>query len=129
MINFSTFLWIRAKNVLKSIGVCVYVSYRALCDVLAPLVQARAPLQSGAQALLVVPAAVRVPGVQAAAGGGEKNKQFGQRRGLQTALAGDQAAFFVFFSLFPRSQHFLLAFDKLVKMPQTSHRENKELLT
>lgn len=105
---------------------CVYVSYRALCDVLAPLVQARAPLQSGAQALLVVPAAVRVPGVQAVAGGGEKNKQFGQRRGLQTALAGDQAAFFF---LFPRSQHFLLAFDKLVKMPQTSHRENKELLT
>lgn len=92
MINFSTFLWIRAENVSKSIGVCVYVSYRALGDVLAPLVQARAPLQSGAQALLVVPAAVRVPGVQAAAGGGEKNKQFGQRRGLQTALAGDQAA-------------------------------------
>lgn len=48
----------------------VYVSYRAFSDVLAPLVQARAPLQSSAQALLVIPAAVRVPSVQAVAGGG-----------------------------------------------------------
>lgn len=70
----------------------MYVSYWALSDVLAPLVQARAPLQSGAQALLVVPAAVRVPCVQAAAGGGGRKTNSlvsggdGKRRWQETRL-------------------------------------------
>lgn len=47
--------------------VCACVSYWALSDVLGPLVHVGAPLEGGAQILLVVPATVWVPSMQALA--------------------------------------------------------------